>query len=160
MADRKVPRVHANINDELMTQQHMKDQTDINRIVKRHASTGLWDHLSNRMPLYGDFSEATDLHEAMNRVDDAWDTFNELPPRVRSACDNDPRKLLAMLAIEDGCKVLEEAGFPFEKDSLEGEFGAQAYPPEVAAFARSQAAQDAIDFPSQGPKPDEGVDKN
>ncbi len=74
--------------DESLAQQHARDETDINTIVRRFGLTG---ELPNgvRAPQYGDFTEATDYHTAMNAVISANNAFMQLPADVRSRFNND-----------------------------------------------------------------------
>lgn len=74
--------------DESLAQQHAKEESDINTIVRRFGLTG---ELPNgvRAPQYGDFTEATDYHTAMNAVIAANNSFMQLPADVRARFNND-----------------------------------------------------------------------
>ena len=85
---------------------------DINRIVKRHAQTGMWDHLAAKTPLYGDFAEYQDLQTATEAVQRAQDEFMALPARVRAVAANDPVEFARMCATVEGHDALVEAGLP------------------------------------------------
>lgn len=75
--------------DPTLAQQHDKDDTDINTLVKRFGITGTMPQLE-RVPLEGDFHEITDFHSAANAILAAQKTFMTLPADVRSRFDNDP----------------------------------------------------------------------
>lgn len=94
------------------TIQSMRDDCDVNLIVKRHASTGLWSHLAPTEPIYGDFTQATDLQTAIERVDQAEASFMELPAAVRQRCLNDPVEFLKLIAAEDTFAELVKLGLP------------------------------------------------
>lgn len=94
------------------TKQSMKDECNINLIVARHASTGLWDHLTPKSPIYGDFTRSVDLQEALHLVEEAEKEFEELPAAVRSVVDNDPVKFAEGLADPEVFRELVEAGMP------------------------------------------------
>ncbi len=96
-----------------ITQQHMKDDCDVNIIVKRHAETGNISHLNPKKPLYMDCSNITDLQGALHLVEEAEDNFATLPSAVRKACANDPVAFINMLHTEDGTTVLAEAGLEY-----------------------------------------------
>jgi len=102
------------IEGDSLTKQQFKKDCDVMEIVRRHATTGLWDHLERRTPQYGDFSMATELHEALQLVDISRAEFMELPASVRDAVDNDPVAFLRALADPDGFHALVEAGMPVE----------------------------------------------
>lgn len=85
-------------DDEGLTQQHFKDECDINQIVKRYVQTGVWDHESDFVPYYGDVSEVpNDLMSSFEEVARAEAAFMDLPSDVRKALDNDPSRLGAWL---------------------------------------------------------------
>lgn len=92
------------------TKQAESELTDINKIVARHRKSGQITHINGNLPIYGDFTQASDLHNAYIAVQDARESFDELPASVRAAADNDPVQLLTMLADEEGTELLVEAG--------------------------------------------------
>lgn len=75
--------------DPSLAQQHAKDETDINTIVRRFGLTGELPS-GVRAPQYGDFTDATDYHSAMNAVIAANNAFMQLPADVRTRFNNDP----------------------------------------------------------------------
>jgi len=85
-----------------MTQQHFKDECDINAIIARHDTTGLWsnpvDLVKARQPLFDDFSVLPDFMDAQNFLNEAGDLFNALPSGIRRRFDNNPAELLEFLA--------------------------------------------------------------
>lgn len=106
------PRVRTPVGTVSRTKQSFKDDCDINKIVARHSRTGLWEHVTAREPHYGDFSQATDLHTAMEQVLAAQDAFDALPSAVRALCKNDPEVLLRALASPEETAELYDAGLP------------------------------------------------
>lgn len=85
--------------DPSLAQQNFKDETDINTIVKRFNLTG---ELPNNLavPQYGDFTEVTDYHSALNLVIKAEDAFMSMPAEVRARFNNDPGAFLDF--VNDG----------------------------------------------------------
>lgn len=73
-----------------MTQQHMKQETDINHIIKKYDKTGLITHVNNAVAQYGDFTQANEYQEALNRVINAQNSFHALPAEIRKRFFNDP----------------------------------------------------------------------
>lgn len=83
-----------------LAQQHAKDETDINAIVRRFGLTG--ELPSNvRVPQYGDFSHTTDYHTAMNAVLAANEAFMQLPADVRTRFNNDPGALVDFVSDDN-----------------------------------------------------------
>lgn len=75
--------------EDTIVQQHMKDEVDVNTIVRRFGITG-------DMPfgvaagVYGDFTEVTDFASAKERVEKVRDGFMKLPADIRERFGNDP----------------------------------------------------------------------
>ena len=99
--DEDLPRQGFDCEGESMTQQQFLEECDINRIMQRYQETGvLVDPMvgtGTRQPIFGDFSEEFDLREAMDKVNDAYEQFYQLPSRIRERFDNSPVKLLEFL---------------------------------------------------------------
>lgn len=94
------PQVDTTFFGESLTQQHFKDECDINNIIARAQVTGsLVDPLnpSTRQPLFDDFTSAPDFMAAQNMLVAASEAFNALPAALRKRFDNDPAELLAFL---------------------------------------------------------------
>lgn len=85
-----------------MTQQHFKDECDINNIIARYEQTGLLtDSLHPaRMYHFGDYSDVKDYQDSLNFIIDARAMFDDLPARVRERFNYDPSQLLFFLADE------------------------------------------------------------
>lgn len=86
-------KIDASINfehEETLTKEFLKDECDINYILKRYMQTGVIDHLSNKKPIYDDVSSLGDLHECYRKIEAAEDAFYELPATIRERFDNDP----------------------------------------------------------------------
>ena len=86
--------------DPSLTQQHQREDADINNIVARFGLTGELP-FSDRQPRYGDFSTVTDYHSAMNAVRSADEAFMSLPGELRARFHNDPSELVDFLASPD-----------------------------------------------------------
>lgn len=73
-----------------MTQQHLKDACNINKIMAKYEKTGLVTHINQRAAQYGDFSEVTDFQGALEKIAGANNMFMDLPAEIRQRFDNDP----------------------------------------------------------------------
>jgi len=82
--------------DASRTQQHFKDETDINNILRQFNVTGLLPQKAIT-PQYGDFSGIHDYHGALNQVIAAENEFMTLPAQLRARFDNDPQALIEFL---------------------------------------------------------------
>lgn len=89
-------REHTDIkcDDDSLTQQHFRDDSDINVLALRY---GLDKRPLPNIPIdpsyYGDLSEVPDLRTALDIVRDAEQRFLELDPKLRARFDNSPSKL-------------------------------------------------------------------
>jgi phage internal scaffolding protein len=92
-----------------LAQQHARDETDINTIVRRFGLTG--ELPSNvRVPQYGDFTHTTDYHTAMNAVLAANEAFMQLPADVRTRFNNDPGALVDFVSDDNNRAEAEKLG--------------------------------------------------
>jgi phage internal scaffolding protein len=82
--------------DATLTQQHFKDECDINNILRQFNVTGLLPE-STLSPRYGDFTGISDYHTALNQVIAAEDEFMRLPADLRARFENDPAQLIEFL---------------------------------------------------------------
>ena len=111
MAEKRArPRVYAPSGGKILTKQSMRDECDVNLIVKSHQKTGVLAHMNRAAPQYGDFSTGMDLHSAIAQVDEANERFMMLPAEVRKLADNSPARFLEMLGDDDAALALQEAG--------------------------------------------------
>lgn len=72
-----------------LTQQHFKDECDVNKIMEKFRKTGVITHVRNVQGHYGDFSVLPSYHEAKNAILAADDMFMSLPAEIRARFDND-----------------------------------------------------------------------
>lgn len=91
------------------TQQHFKDECDINILFARYLETGEMPQVLNGLS-YGDFTGIFDFQTAMNAVRTAEGVFQQLPARIKNRFDNDPQKLLAFLHDPDNREEAEFLG--------------------------------------------------
>ena len=82
--------------DATLTQQHFKDECDINNILRQFNITGLLPE-NTLSPRYGDFTGISDYHSALNQVIAAEDEFMRLPADLRARFQNDPAQLIEFL---------------------------------------------------------------
>lgn len=79
------------------TQQHMRDECDINVMVQRFQRTGV-PPAPPVFPDVQDFSEAHDFRSAMQLIIDAQKSFDAMPSSVRERFMNDPARLLDFIS--------------------------------------------------------------
>lgn len=92
------------------TKQAHKDECDIRKIHERVMKTGQIPGHLVREGVFGDFTQAGDLQEALERVQQAREDFDALPSAVRDFADNDPVRLLEIVGDPEFAEEAREAG--------------------------------------------------
>lgn len=91
------------------TQQHFKEESDINTIVNNFLKTGkLPENL--RLPQYIDYEGVFDFQSAMNTMMQAEESFMTLPAQVRAQFDNSPQAFLQFCSDEANIPKMREMG--------------------------------------------------
>lgn len=83
--------------DDSLAVQSQEAEANINTIVRNFGITGKVPE-SPVLPEYGDFTGVSDYRSAIEAIRKADADFLELPAEVRSRFDNDPQKLLEVVA--------------------------------------------------------------
>lgn len=92
-----------------LTQQHQKEEVDINNIMARYIKTGVIDHVNKYQGQYTENRE-TDYHSALNLINRANSMFLDLPSQVREKFKNDPGAFLDFVENPDNHEKLREMG--------------------------------------------------
>lgn len=101
--------------DKSLTQQHEKEEADINVIVKRFGLTG--EVPGNiRTPQYGDFSGISDYQTAMQAIKLADEAFYSLPAYLRSRFNNNPEEFVSFCSDEKNREEAIKLGLVKKKD--------------------------------------------
>lgn len=87
-----------------MTQQHFKDECDINNIVKTYVPPADAGSAS-----FGDFT-VTDLQDAYDRIDSINQQFATLPADVRAKFNHNPLEAVAFVEGSDDLTAAFELG--------------------------------------------------
>lgn len=95
--------------EESRTQQHHKDETDINLIVNRFKDTSILEHLNQNPLQYGEATSQT-FTEAMHTVSAAQNQFSELPSEVRRYFQNDVAIFLDAASDPEQKKLFQDFG--------------------------------------------------
>jgi len=92
------------------TKQAMKDECDINSIMKRFERTGTITHLEKRAAYFDDVSQVPDFATAIAVVSQAEAMFMSLPATLRKEFDNDPIRYVEFCADPVNLPRLRELG--------------------------------------------------
>lgn len=83
-------RIQLECLDASRAQQHMRDECNINLIMRKFEKTGALDHLNTHNGDYGDYTSYNGYHDAMNIVSEANEMFASIPSKIREQFKNDP----------------------------------------------------------------------
>lgn len=106
-------RVVVGFTQPSLTQQHFRDECDINHIMARYRETGfLVDPMqkATAKPQFGDFSTVSDFMQAQNIIATARENFDALPSNVRERFANNPALMLSFLEKEDNYEEAVKLG--------------------------------------------------
>lgn len=86
----------------VVTQQHCKDECDINFILNRYARTGeLPTNINPKVASYADCSSIPNYRDSMEQVLKAQSMFDSLPSKIRKRFGNDPVAFLEFVNNPD-----------------------------------------------------------
>ena len=100
------------------TQQHKRDETNVNFIMKRFKKSGQLPNMESMHSLqYRDVSDVPDFMTMRNQMIKAEESFLTLPAKIRREFDNDPVKFLQFVANpENKARGVELGIFQKEKE--------------------------------------------
>ena len=95
--------------DETLAQQHQKEESDINVIVRRFGVSGQLPQ-GVRAPTYGDFSEVMDYKSAQLAIIAADKAFMAMPADVRARFGNDPQLFVEFCSDKSNLDEMRKMG--------------------------------------------------
>jgi len=96
-------------SDPSLARQDMKDEADINTIVRNFGVTGKVT-APIRLPTFADYENVWDFQTAMNAVREAEAAFQKVPAAVRSRFGNDPAAFVSFCSDKDNLPELIRLG--------------------------------------------------
>ena len=102
-----------------LTQQHFRDECDVNFIMSKYSSTSLLNHSEHFQGNYGDFTDVQDYQTSLNEVMKAQEMFMSLPSRVRNRFANDPSEFLDFVGREENREEMKSLGLLKEVPVIE-----------------------------------------
>ncbi|QXP08524.1 MAG: internal scaffolding protein [Arizlama microvirus] len=94
---------------ETRTQQHFKEECDINQIMKRFGITGELPQ-NIRPVLPEDYEEIFDFQSAMNTIRRAQEAFMQMPSGIRARFQNNPQVFTEFFSQEENRLEAEKMG--------------------------------------------------
>lgn len=100
------------------TQQSMREEADINTIVRRFGLTGQMP-TGIRMPQFGDFTSVVDYQTALNAVIAAQESFMRLPADIRKQFGDDAGAFVEFCSDPKNEADLIKMGLASKKETTE-----------------------------------------
>jgi len=125
---------------ESMTQQHFAEESEINNILRSHDRNGIIEHIHRGNAIYADFSEITDLSDALHQIKEAQEEFLNVPSEIREQFKNDAGQFFKFASNPDNLDELVKMGLANPKESAAMPADNPANP--VAVDPKKSEAQD------------------
>ena len=120
------------------TRQSMREECDINNIMKKYQSSGAITHFARHEARYG-FADSVTFHEALNIVTEADTMFADLPSELRKRFDT-PGAFLDFVQDEKNGDEMIELGLRAPRTPIEKKLvPLAAEAPEIPAPAEPAA---------------------
>jgi phage internal scaffolding protein len=101
-----------------ITEQCHKKQCDMNHILKDYKRTGFIRHSKENQGRYDDIS-VQDFQDAMFKVAEATNMFNDLPANLRKDFNNNPAEFLGFVQNPDNQEKLQQMGIIRGNDGVD-----------------------------------------
>ena len=86
-------RIRCDFSEPQITDQSFKRSCDINFIMEQYAKTGMLPNYSGEQPIFADLTDVPDLNTVFELSQNVSAAFQDLPPIVRKAMDNNPAQI-------------------------------------------------------------------
>lgn len=143
------PKKPITFNAPSKTQQHFRDECDVNNIINRFMKTGMLPQIQADFD-FADVSDHMSFEESANLVAHVKEAFMELPSELRKRFDNDPAQVISFLADPANLDEAVQLGL-LEKPAQAAAF--EPNPQESApdsGFANQETASEAASESAQG----------
>jgi phage internal scaffolding protein len=111
------PRCFFDTEGESLTQQHFQEESEINNIIRSHDRNGVIEHIHKGNAIYADFSNITDLSDALHQIKEAQDEFLNVPSEIREKFQNDAGQFFKFASNPDNLDELITMGLANPKQS-------------------------------------------
>jgi len=118
-------RVQIVFNDESLTKQAFKEDSDINHIFKKWKKDGILNHVNRYQGRYEDVSDYQSYEDSLNTIARAEEAFGSLPALVRKRFDNDPGQFLEFVENPANFSEMVELGLAVPKAQVDSGQGSE-----------------------------------
>ena len=100
-------KIQTNNAEPSRTKQNLKDNADVNKIIKRYNKTGVLPNMNKLEAMYGEIT-SQDLQDALNKVDASYEAFAEVPSEIRAKFNNDAGRFIDYATNPDNLKQMQQ----------------------------------------------------
>lgn len=97
-------------NEPTKTKQALKDDADVNKLIKKYNQVDLAKQAHDLEAIYGQI-DSMDLQDAMNKVNAAEEAFMNVPSEIRGQFNNDPGAWIDFATNEENLEQMRQWGF-------------------------------------------------
>jgi phage internal scaffolding protein len=101
--------------EETLTQQHFKDEVDVDKILEKYCRTGELPKMYKE-PIFEDVSDPIDFQNAQNIMAQAMQQFDMLPSKVKDRFNYDPQRFLEFMDDKENLPEMVKLGLADPKD--------------------------------------------
>jgi phage internal scaffolding protein len=129
-----------------LTEQHHKDECDVNKILSNYIKNGVLNHQRDYKGYYDDVTSIGDYDSAMQSIAKANSLFAELPSQIRNKFDNDPARFLEFAGNEENMQEMVELGMVNapKKDPVDPSSTKEEIQAEEPVSDKAQAASETV----------------
>lgn len=92
-----------------LTNGEFAEELKVQNMIKKFDQDNYFE-LTKRVATYSDFTNTTNLTDAMSQIESAQNSFQEFPAEIRERFRNDPRVFYDFVLDEKNQKELQELG--------------------------------------------------
>lgn len=103
-------RVSFETEGESLTEQQFAEESTVIAKIRKYDSQGFFDTINRNPAQYNDYSAVTDLASAIDKIDEARESFATIPSDIRKQFNNDPSEFFHFASDEKNFDKLVEMG--------------------------------------------------
>ena len=96
-------------NEASITKQNLKDNADINKIIKKYQKTGVLTNLNQLEAMYGEIT-SDDLQDSLEKLNKSHEAFMSIPSEIRKRFNNDAGQFIDFATNPDNLSEMQQLG--------------------------------------------------
>lgn len=108
-------RVTFETQGESLTEQQFAEESQILNKIRKYDSQGFFDSINRNPAQYTDFTKVRDLADAIDQIENARDSFQQIPSDIRKKFNNSPSEFFDFASKESNYDELVKLGLATAK---------------------------------------------